>query len=79
MRNSLAGSAAGDTIDGRGGDDLIGAGPGDDTVHGDDGDDRIIGYSGADTLYGDAGNDRIEGYRRRRHHPRRTRQRHPDR
>jgi Ca2+-binding RTX toxin-like protein len=50
--NALYGTIGGDTIDARGGNDTVYAGPGADL---------ILGGTGSDQLYGEAGNDVIEG------------------
>lgn len=59
----LTGSAAADTLEGRGGADTISGGAGNDTLYGDDGLDNIDGDAGDDTLDGgdDADNDVLDG------------------
>lgn len=59
--SAIQGTAAGQPINGRPGDDRILAGGGDDTAHGSAGDDFVDGGDGSDTLYGDVGADRLEG------------------
>ncbi|MFQ6552814.1 calcium-binding protein [Aestuariibius insulae] len=49
----------GNTIYGRGGDDLLFGGQTDDFISGGQGDDRIIGFGGNDILSGNAGDDVI--------------------
>jgi Ca2+-binding RTX toxin-like protein len=59
----MVGSAAADTLEGRGGADTISGGAGNDTLYGDDGLDNLSGGAGDDTLDGgnDADNDVLDG------------------
>ena len=61
MAPTITGTAAGETINGTGGDDVIWAGGGNDTVNGLGGNDRICGNKGDDTLNGGPGNDKLKG------------------
>lgn len=59
--DSFAGTKAGETIDGRGGRDLLIGKRGWDVLIGGTDKDRLFGGGGGDTLYGDAGYDRLFG------------------
>ncbi len=59
--DTLAGSAAADTIDGLGGDDTISGGSSNDTLIGGAGNDSLDGEQSNDTLYGGAGADQLTG------------------
>lgn len=70
LSNYILGSAVGNTIDakggddainGRGGDDVINGGLGNDTLYGDTGNDLLQGSSGNDLFYGNDGNDTLLG------------------
>lgn len=58
---TLRGGPGRDVIVGRGGDDLIFAGGGDDVVCGGPGDDSVEGGAGADLLLGGGGDDTLDG------------------
>lgn len=57
----LAGTSAGNDIDGGGGDDLISGLDGSDTLSGGAGNDTLLGGDGEDTLSGGLGDDFIDG------------------
>ena len=61
MVPTIIGTAAGETINGTNGNDVIWAGGGNDTVNGNGGDDRLCGAGGSDTLNGGLGNDKVNG------------------
>lgn len=60
---TIVGTAAGETLNGTGGNDVICALRGVDVVHGNGGNDVLYGGSGADQLFGDGGNDALVGGR----------------
>ncbi|MDP3261459.1 MAG: calcium-binding protein [Tabrizicola sp.] len=55
--NQAFGGAGNDTLDGRGGDDLLAGGAGADSLIGGDGNDTLSGGAGADRMEGGAGRD----------------------
>jgi Ca2+-binding RTX toxin-like protein len=57
----LTGDAGPNSIQARGGDDLVYGGDGNDTLEGEIGNDSLFGQQGADTLDGGAGDDIIDG------------------
>ncbi|MDV2998822.1 MAG: hypothetical protein N5P05_000428 [Chroococcopsis gigantea SAG 12.99] len=59
--NSIDGKSGDDIINGRGGDDVINGGLGNDTLYGDLGNDLLQGSSGNDLFYGNDGNDTLLG------------------
>jgi Ca2+-binding RTX toxin-like protein len=59
--DTLAGGAGDDLLNARGGNDRIAAGEGADTVLGGAGNDRLAGDAGNDSIAGDAGDDSIAG------------------
>jgi Ca2+-binding RTX toxin-like protein len=59
--DTLVGSLDANTLDMRGGKDVVHAGAGDDTVFGGTGGDRLWGGQGDDLIYGHAGNDSYWG------------------
>lgn len=58
---SLAGTAANDSVQGFGGADTIAGGAGADTLSGGDGADSLLGGAGSDSLFGDKGDDTLSG------------------
>jgi Ca2+-binding RTX toxin-like protein len=58
---TLMGTARGDRLDGRGGDDVVLAGLGDDVVFGSRGDDVLDGGHGDDVLWAGPGRDVLVG------------------
>ena len=58
---SLAGTIAGDTLNGFGGDDSLFGSSGDDCLNGGNGDDWLAGGAGNDTVNGNAGADSLYG------------------
>lgn len=59
--NQFYGNAGNDTIDAKGGADLVYGGNDNDLIHGGDGNDTVSGDAGNDTVYGDAGDDVVNG------------------
>lgn len=57
----LTGDAGADTVDGGGGNDVLGGRAGDDLISGGYGDDNIDGSAGNDSLSGDDGDDVVQG------------------
>ena len=55
------GIAAGATVNGSSGKDVITLREGNETAYGGDGDDQLQGMAGSDVLYGGAGNDTLDG------------------
>ncbi len=55
------GTAAGETLHGRGGNDTLDGAYGDDFIYGDDGNDVLMGGNGNDLLDGGTGNDKMAG------------------
>jgi Ca2+-binding RTX toxin-like protein len=59
--DTLTASAAGQQVDGRGGNDSLIGGIGNDTLTGGDGSDTLSGSAGNDSLRGGLGNDELSG------------------
>ena len=57
----IGGSAGDDTLDGRGGDDVLFGAAGKDTLIGGEGNDKLDGGAGRDTLIGGPGDDWLTG------------------
>jgi Ca2+-binding RTX toxin-like protein len=57
QNNLLLGNYFADTIQARGGNDMIFGGNGADTIYGGNGNDVLVGEAGNNTLYGQAGDD----------------------
>ena len=58
--DSITGSAAAESFDGRGGNDTLSGGDGNDTLLGNSGDDSLLGGDGNDSLDGGSGNDTLD-------------------